>query len=94
MWAVFTGNFTGPLLFKPGDAPTFEKGFQAVLITTILGLALAVAYRFVCVLDNKRRDRAGTAEAFDHAFDDDLTDMKVRTVLRSVLSVFETGRRY
>ncbi|KPI37123.1 putative transporter [Cyphellophora attinorum] len=75
------GNSTGPLLFKPTDAPTFEKGFQAVLITTILGLALAVAYRFVCVLDNKRRDRAGTAEAFDHAFDDDLTDMKVRTYI-------------
>lgn len=34
-------------------------------------------YRFYCIWENKRRDRTGTAEAFDHAYEDDLTDRKV-----------------
>jgi hypothetical protein len=35
-------------------------------------------YRWVCVRDNKKRDAAGIGEAFDHAYEDDLTDKKVR----------------
>ena len=37
---------------------------------------LALVYRYVCVWENKRRDKLGN-EAFDHAYEDDLTDMKV-----------------
>ena len=45
-------------------------------MTSIVALLLAVLYRFVCVWENKRRDKIG-AEAFDHAYEDDLTDLKV-----------------
>jgi hypothetical protein len=70
------GNFVGPLLFKPEDAPAYGPGFVAVLGTSIAAAVLAVVYRYVCIWENKRRDKAGTMEAFDNAFDDDLTDMK------------------
>lgn len=50
-------------------------------ITSIVALVLAIVYRFVCVWENKRRDKKG-AEAFDHAYEDDLTDLKVRGVQR------------
>jgi hypothetical protein len=34
-------------------------------------------YRFVCIWDNKQRDKAGVMEGFDHAYEDDSTDRKV-----------------
>jgi hypothetical protein len=37
-----------------------------------------MVYRVYCIWENKRRDKTGTAEAFDHAYEDDLTDRKVR----------------
>jgi hypothetical protein len=33
-------------------------------------------YRVICVRENKKRDAVGE-EAFDNAYDDDLTDKKV-----------------
>jgi hypothetical protein len=48
-----------------------------VVVTAIIAGLLALVYRFICVWQNKSRDDAGTLEGFDHAFEDDLTDMKV-----------------
>lgn len=70
------GNFVGPLLFKPQDAPAYGPGFVAVLATAIAAAALAIVYRYVCIWENRRRDKSGTMEGFDNAYDDDLTDMK------------------
>jgi hypothetical protein len=70
------GNFVGPLLFKPADAPVYAPGFIAVLATSIAAAVLAVVYRYVCIWENHRRDKVGTMEGFDHAYEDDLTDMK------------------
>ena len=69
------GNFVGPLLFKPKDAPVYAPGFIAVLITSILAAVLAIVYRYVCILENKRRDST-SEEGFENAFEDDLTDKK------------------
>ncbi|KAL1959131.1 hypothetical protein VTO42DRAFT_2918 [Malbranchea cinnamomea] len=70
------GNFVGPILFKPEDAPVYAPGFIAVLVTSIVGLLLAIVYRYVALYINRKRDKAGTLEGFDHAFEDDLTDGK------------------
>lgn len=70
------GNFVGPLLFKTKDSPRYIPGFIATVITSIVAALLAIVYRFVCMWENKRRDKLG-AEAYDHAYEDDLTDMKV-----------------
>ncbi|OCL13929.1 MFS transporter [Glonium stellatum] len=70
------GNFVGPLLFKPKDAPVYAPGFIAVLITAIATSVLAIVYRYVCIWENRRRDKTGTMEGFEHAYEDDLTDMK------------------
>ncbi|KAJ4345101.1 hypothetical protein N0V95_005914 [Ascochyta clinopodiicola] len=70
------GNVVGPLLFKPTDAPAYGPGFVAVLATSIAAAALAIVYRYVCIWENRRRDKSGTMEGFDNAYDDDLTDMK------------------
>ncbi|KAG6001709.1 hypothetical protein E4U21_003887 [Claviceps maximensis] len=72
------GNFIGPLVFKKEDAPRYGPGFVVVVVTSLVAGLLAVVYRYVCVWDNKRRDKAGSCEAFDHAFDDDLTDITNR----------------
>lgn len=77
----FQGNFTGPLLFKAEDAPRYGQGFLGVVITAVAVFILTITYRYVCIAENKRRDRDGGQEGFDHAFDDDLTDMKVRATL-------------
>ncbi|KAF3043021.1 hypothetical protein E8E11_001293 [Didymella keratinophila] len=70
------GNFVGPLLFKPQDAPAYDPGFAAVLATSIAAAALAIVYCYVCIWENRRRDKSGTMEGFDNAYDDDLTDVK------------------
>ncbi|KIX10683.1 uncharacterized protein Z518_01767 [Rhinocladiella mackenziei CBS 650.93] len=70
------GNITGPLFFKPQDAPRYQPAFITVTITTIAAALTALAYRLTCIYQNKQRDRAGTMEAFDHAFEDDVTDRK------------------
>lgn len=70
------GNFVGPLLFKPEDAPIYAPGFIVVLATSIGAALLAIVYRYVCIWDNNRRDKSGTMEGFDNAYDDDLTDRK------------------
>ena len=76
----------GPLIFKPKDAPEYNTGFTIVTITAIAAAVLSVVYRYVCIWENKRRDRNG-AEAFDHAYEDDLTDTKVCADHRSVKDV-------
>ncbi|KAG5914542.1 hypothetical protein E4U42_000437, partial [Claviceps africana] len=69
------GNFVGPLVFRKQDAPRYAFGFAIVVAGSLAAAVLIVVYRYVCVWDNRRRDRNGTCEAFDHAFDDDLTDI-------------------
>ncbi|KAM0275740.1 hypothetical protein ACHAQH_007458 [Verticillium albo-atrum] len=70
------GNFVGPLVFKKQDAPRYVPGFIVVVITSLAAGVLAVVYRYVCVWDNRRRDKSGVSEGFDHAYEDDLTDTK------------------
>jgi len=47
-----------------------------VVVTSAAAAVLALVYRLLCVYENKKRDRAGTLEAFEHAYEDDLTDIK------------------
>ena len=67
----------GPLIFKPKDAPRYAPGFEAVVITSVLAAALSLVYRFLSIWENKKRDKAGILENYEHAYDDDLTDLKV-----------------
>lgn len=68
------GNFTGPLLFKTQDAPVYGPGFAVVVAGSSAAVVLAIIYRFVCAFENKKRDRGGNMEAFEYAYNDDLTD--------------------
>jgi len=51
-----------------------------VVVTSAAAAVLALVYRLLCVYENKKRDRAGTLEAFEHAYEDDLTDIKVNPI--------------
>jgi hypothetical protein len=44
--------------------------------TSAICIVLAIIYRFVCARENKKRDNSGIAEAFENAYDDDMTDVK------------------
>jgi len=39
-------------------------------------IVLALLYRFICARENEKRDQSGIAEAFENAYDDDMTDVK------------------
>ncbi|CAI4215981.1 unnamed protein product [Parascedosporium putredinis] len=67
------GNFIGPLVFRPQDAPRYIPGFTVVIITSFISIVLMVIYRVICARDNRKRDEVG-AESFNNAFNDDLTD--------------------
>lgn len=75
------GNFAGPLLFRVQDAPRFKPAFAVVTATTAAAALLVLVYRFVCVWQNRRRDASGIKEGFEHAYEDDLTDLKVSAAL-------------
>lgn len=77
MLIFLLGNFVGPLLFKPVDAPLYVPGFTAVVITAIVAAGFVAMYRVVCALDNRKRDKSGIMEGYEHAYEDDLTDRKV-----------------
>ncbi|KAJ5568085.1 hypothetical protein N7450_010571 [Penicillium hetheringtonii] len=68
------GNFTGPLVYKPKDAPRYVPGFITVVVTSFAAGILMLVYRFVCVWENRKRDQSGTAEGYENAYQDDLTD--------------------
>uniref|UniRef100_A0A8H7K9U9 Major facilitator superfamily (MFS) profile domain-containing protein n=2 Tax=Bionectria ochroleuca TaxID=29856 RepID=A0A8H7K9U9_BIOOC len=70
------GNFVGPMVFKNSDAPGYAPGFIVTVVTSIVASVLAIVYRYVCIWENGRRDKSGVGEGFDHAYEDDLTDMK------------------
>jgi hypothetical protein len=61
-------------------APHYAPGFLITTVTSVVAAVLALVYRYVCLWENKKRDKLG-AEAFDHAYEDDLTDMKVGRIL-------------
>ena len=65
------------MTFRPQDAPHYALGFELVLITSLAAGVLLVVYRYLCVWENRNRDKAGIAEGFEHAYEDDLTDKKV-----------------
>jgi hypothetical protein len=46
------------------------------VVTSAICIVLAIVYRFVCARENKKRDSSGIAEAFENAYDDDMTDVK------------------
>ena len=64
-------------MFKEEDAPRYAPGFIAVVITSIISACLALVYRYLAMWENKRRDKSGILENYEHAYDDDLTDLKV-----------------
>lgn len=45
------------------------------VVTAAAAVVLSVVY-YVFVLKNKQRDKSGQLEAFEHAFEDDLTNRK------------------
>lgn len=45
--------------------------------TTVVTAALSVVYRYLSIWENNKRDKSGTLEGYEHAYDDDLTDTKV-----------------
>lgn len=75
------GNFVGPLCFKPKDAPRYAPGFIVVIITSAATSCLVLIYRVVCIWENRKRDKAGIMESFDHAYEDDLTDRRVSDII-------------
>jgi hypothetical protein len=54
-------------------------------------IVLALLYRFICARENKKRDNSGIAEAFENAYDDDMTDVKNKQFRYIRASIFAHG---
>ena len=63
-----------------------------MVTTSIITSLLAIAYRYVCILDNRKKDKAGIKEDYEHAYEDDLTDMKVSELEHNVRGNFDANR--
>ena len=74
---TWVGNFIGPLLFRAEDAPRYTRAWAVVVSTSLAAGVACILYRLVCIWHNRRRDNKGIEERFEHAFEDDLTDLKV-----------------
>lgn len=85
--AYCVGNIIGPLVFREQDAPRYKVGFIVVVASTLAAALLLLAYRYVCLAHNRRRDRAGFMESFEHAYEDDLTDLKVSVTTEGHVSL-------
>jgi len=70
------GNFIGPLVFLQEEKPLYTTGWIVTVVTSAMCIVLALLYRFICARENKKRDNSGIAEAFENAYDDDMTDVK------------------
>ena len=46
------------------------------VVTSAICIILALVYRVICARENKKRDSTGIVEAFENAYDDDMTDVK------------------
>jgi len=46
------------------------------VVTSAICIILSIIYRIICVRENKKRDSTGIVEAFENAYDDDMTDVK------------------
>ncbi|KAJ5182375.1 hypothetical protein N7449_010950 [Penicillium cf. viridicatum] len=68
------GNFAGPQVFRYEDPPRYNLGFIVVVITAVIAGSFVLVYRILCSMENRRRDKTGTVEGFEHAYEDDLTD--------------------
>ena len=66
------------MLFTKEDAPRYTPGFTVLVVTSLVSVLLAFFYRFLCVYSNRKRDREGTEESFENAYEDDFTDRTVR----------------
>jgi len=47
-------------------------------------MVLIGSYWLIAVMENKKRDKSGILEGFDHAYEDDLTDKKVSILLEQI----------
>ncbi|KAL5590072.1 hypothetical protein FOVSG1_011939 [Fusarium oxysporum f. sp. vasinfectum] len=69
------GNFAGPLTFLQSEAPRYPTGWTFITACLSGTIVLSLFYRLLCQRANKQRDAAGVIELFDHAYEDDLTDL-------------------
>ncbi|KKZ68582.1 hypothetical protein EMCG_01031 [[Emmonsia] crescens] len=54
--------------------PAMSPGFVIAVVTSFVAAALVLVYRFLCIWGDRRRDKAGIAEGFENAYQDDFTD--------------------
>ncbi|EFQ27212.1 uncharacterized protein GLRG_01707 [Colletotrichum graminicola M1.001] len=86
-WLAYA--FTFLCIIANGPISTFvpiiinDFGFStlnSLLLTMPVAGVLGLVYRFVCTWQNNKRDKAGIVEGYDHAYKDDLTDLKLQRV--------------
>lgn len=63
-------------MFMQAESPLYSTGWTVTTVMTAACAITAVLYRYVCKMENARRDKGGTEEGFEHAYEDDLTDRK------------------
>ncbi|KAI8664700.1 hypothetical protein LRP88_04330 [Fusarium phalaenopsidis] len=69
------GNFVGPLAFLQSEIPRYTTGWTTITACLACAIVMGLLYRLICQRANNKRDMAGVVESFDHAYEDELTDV-------------------
>ncbi|KAF4986112.1 hypothetical protein F66182_16858 [Fusarium sp. NRRL 66182] len=67
------GNIIGTLTFSANDAPRYDLGFEALVISFSICAILAQVFRFAMVTQNRMRDQKYGEPTAEHGLED-LTD--------------------
>jgi hypothetical protein len=65
-----------PYLTPTANGYRYSPGFIACIITSVVVAVLSIVYHLYCVWENRTRDKVGTMEDYEHAYEDGPTDRK------------------
>lgn len=76
------GNIAGPFFYKTDQAPSYRLGIGSLLVANCLEFLLLIAFRFVFIWENKKKEKlreqlraaGGSTEALNVTAFQDITD--------------------
>lgn len=77
--AYCAGNIIGPQIFFSWQAPTYNSGFQGMMVCFVVAFITTLLLRFHLAWQNRRRDRESTPDSQTEDWEvEDKTDIELR----------------
>lgn len=69
------GNIVGPFAFKSAEAPVYQSGITAILVSYCVEVAVCVGYAVYSVRSNKRKAKELAQKGLENASDEEKAEM-------------------